>query len=171
MTWQVLLNPESGHWKDFEEMQQQQFTMNHENGIPECPFFVGRNQYVLDFDRMVQRNVATNVTRQVRYVLRGSTSPPQDSAHTPLVTPPDDRSTAPSPIQVWQWQAHDGPDGWRDLDRPVNEIIGTARALGQASCEFQSGGNTYTANFLTNMQRNVRTGKERPLRPKARQEL
>jgi hypothetical protein len=178
MTWQVCLDT---HWVDFEEMQQQQFNMSRENGIPECEFFARGQKYVLDLDNNVQRNTVTGVVRQVRYVTKAPPVPPvrptpQDrdpsmDSSVPLM-PRGDQSIPDTPhVQLWQWQAHPTPDGWKDLDRGVCEIITRARSDGQPTAEYTIGNQNYQAIFARNVQRNIKTTTERPIRPKARQEL
>lgn len=152
--WEVEMDRDK--WVPFDEAEQRLFATARANGLPSVEFSGRGFRYALDFTKMVQRNVATGKERPVRFM-------PADGGS---MTPPPP-SSPPEPMpggEAWQVQMETG--GWIDFEGEALFAIQQARANSEPVASFHIRGQHYQVRFDEGVQRNLKTSKQRAVRPK-----
>mmetsp|Transcript_148705 Transcript_148705/g.277151 ORF Transcript_148705/g.277151 Transcript_148705/m.277151 type:complete len:352 (+) Transcript_148705:40-1095(+) len=158
--WQVEM--ESGKWVDFDENEQRLFATAKANGLKSVEFSGRGFRYMLDFENFVQRNVTTGKERPVRFLSADGPVDGPGPTSVPISRPP---ATMVAGTPVWQVQMGDGGN-WVDFEGEPLAAIVRAHAMGSPSALYNLHRQEYEINFTQGVQRNVKTGKERPVRIK-----
>jgi len=176
--WQVEM--ETGNWVDFDAALQKAFSTALTHGLESVPFTVSHQRYDLVFADSVQRNSRTGKERRVRCV---SADAAADAARASLLAPsPPARQPAGGPgtrapaattsataafsSSMTEWQVQMDSGKWIDFDAVSNAIVNDALGRADAAAYFRSYNQDYELSFAAGTQKNVKTGKERPVRTK-----
>jgi len=177
--WQCAMD--HGNWIDFAEEQQSDFNKALLHGLDKVEFTVAKQRYELIFGTAgsdaVQRNIRSGKERRVRCFKGGDSSPPPARQLSPPVAAPKVVAAPPArggsfgsgggsafPRAEWQVQMDSGR--WIDMDAVSNTIINDAKSRGSPNALFRTHGQDLELTFATSMQKNTKTGKERPIRMK-----
>merc|ERR1711974_364585 len=146
--WQIEVEP--GRWVDYGPNEQQLIRLAQLTGQPSANWEADGLTYQILFDRRVQRIIQTGTTRAIR--------PVAVSAQT-VATPAG--CLDPAEL-IWQVQMPNGK--WEHFGPEEQRIIQAASRNGQPSARFSARGFEYEISFEESVQRNLQTGKERPVR-------
>lgn len=139
--WEVATETNEG-WSPFEANTSDVISAAKMQGKSQIEVRLGPKgwAYDIDFIRMVQRNRKTGRERPIRCVKK------------PMLQDTKMR---------WEVELD---EGWTAFDATISQLISVAKQEGKSVVDVNSAGWTYEINFDSMVQRNRKTGKQRPIR-------
>ncbi|CAD7928352.1 unnamed protein product [Amoebophrya sp. A25] len=135
-------------WKPYEskyqEVMRNAFTANY----PTIKFFIGSNDYEVNFKQMTQKNLKSGNMKKIRCSSEAKTKPGANGR-----------------MQESKFQWLDA-SRWKDFDWAADRVLWTDYKRGMATTRITIMGHNYDVDFMEWTQTNVRTKKSRPIRIK-----
>mmetsp|Transcript_76747 Transcript_76747/g.212021 ORF Transcript_76747/g.212021 Transcript_76747/m.212021 type:complete len:477 (-) Transcript_76747:103-1533(-) len=142
--WQILLE---GGWQDCAEHEGMAKAFADRRKT--YSWTAKGRQYMVDFEALVQRNVATGTSRPVR--------PPAGVVGNARLA--HGHSTT---CNIGRWQVRTDK-GWTNFEEAVEAELDAAASQGRGTVTFSRGGHSYEVDLTAKQQRNLTTGKVWPV--------
>ena len=179
-----------GRWLPYDATANAALAQARQEGRASCKLYLSGWSYVVDFERMVQRNVSTRhvpqTERPVRVVEAGAETTPvprRDDAKRKKASAParlpgpgdegaevgeeeeqEDEAESPLSPADEKFEVRCANRLWLPYDATASARLAQARQEGRTSCNLDFDGWSYVVDFERMVQRNVKTRTERPVR-------
>ncbi|CAD7927831.1 unnamed protein product [Amoebophrya sp. A120] len=146
-----------GHdWKQYEGKYQEILKHAFVKHYPTIKFYIGKNDYEVNFRQMTQKNLKTGNVKKIRMLSAGLDDDTAAAGAAHL--------QGRMPESKFQWL--EGGDKWKDFDWAADKLLWQDYKRGMATTRLTIMGHNYDIDYLEWTQTNIRTKKVRKIRLK-----